>query len=239
MWQIETRSASNKGAPLNYRAIIFDLDGTLLDTLTDIAMAANDVLQSLGETAHPIADYRFMVGDGVLVLFQRALPATREDHDLLQECVHLFEKFYAIRWKETSAPYPEIPELLDWLTEENVPMTVLSNKPHPFTCQCVEELLPKWSFQVVLGQRPEIPRKPDPAGVYELLGRLGSLHDSTFEASEVLYVGDTNTDMQTAVASGCFPIGVTWGFRPEMELRQAGASTIIHHPIELQSLFTK
>ncbi len=147
---------------LTYRAVIFDLDGTLLDTLADIAMAANDVLAALGQETHGIADYRFMVGDGVSMLFQRACPMVLEDRILLQRCIDLFEQFYAIRWKESSGPYTEIPELLDWLTVQGIPMSVLSNKPHPFTCQCVSVLLSKWQFHAVLGQRPETPRKPDP-----------------------------------------------------------------------------
>ncbi len=220
-----------------YRAVIFDLDGTLLDTLHDIGSAANDVLTELDEPTHPIADYRFMVGDGVSMLFQRALPKTQANRELLQECVELFEKHYAVRWRESSCPYPEIPEILDWLCANNIPITVLSNKPHAFTCQCVELLLPQWKFDVVLGQRPDVPRKPDPAGVFDVVSQLNTLRKLSLQPSEIVYVGDTNTDMRTAIAAGCLAVGVTWGFRPEMELRESGAKCIIHHPTEIRKYF--
>ncbi len=101
-------------------------------------------------------------------------------------------------------------------------MSVLSNKPHPFTCQCVSVLLSKWQFHAVLGQRPETPRKTDPAGVFEIQSQLQNVVGTPLTTNEIVYVGDTNTDMQTANAAGCFAVGVTWGFRPESELRSAG-----------------
>lgn len=216
-------------------AVIFDLDGTLLDTLVDLAETTNLVLEQHHYPTHPIDDYRFLVGDGVRVLFERALPDEIEGvgaaRDVaLDQCVEAFHREYANRWNQKSSTYAGVPELLDSLSKRNVPMGVLSNKPHAFTLQCVETLLGNWNFSMVLGQRDGVPRKPDPAGVYEMLAAW------KLPAEQCLYVGDTNTDMRTGTAAGCITIGVTWGFRPREELLGAGANRIIDTPSELLEL---
>ncbi len=214
----------------SFSAVVFDLDGTLLDTLRDIGTAANDVLESLGKPVHSISDYRYLVGDGVAVLFQRALPETIHSLELRDRCVDGFRQRYAQRWNETSGPYDGIAELLTAMEQRGVPKAVLSNKPHSFTVQCVEEFLGKWKWSVVLGQSETVPPKPDPTGLKKLLDHLG------LPPEQVLYVGDTNTDMRTAVAGGCYPLGVTWGFRDRQELLESGALKIVEHPSEILSL---
>ena len=218
--------------PMTGSAVIFDLDGTLLDTLQDLADTTNSVLEKHDCPQHSVDQYRFLVGDGVNVLFQRALPADHAQKiwagkPLLDSCVAMFHEEYADRWHRTSGPYEGIPELLNKLTAAGIPLGVLSNKPHPFTVQCVEQLLGSWQFSAVFGQRQNVPRKPDPAGVHEILRQWN------LPASDCLYVGDTNTDMQTGRASGCITIGVTWGFRQREELQTAGAQYIIDSPEEL------
>lgn len=211
-------------------AVIFDLDGTLLDTLADIANAANDVLAEFQLPQHSIPDYRFMVGDGVSVLFNRALPKEKLSPELLEQCVIAFQKHYALRWNQSSRPYDGIPSMLNSLIDSGLKLAILSNKPQAFTEKCTSEFLSDWKFDDVLGASDARPRKPDPAGVFYILERWNLSADRCF------YLGDTNTDMQTAVSSGCLPVGVTWGFRKEQELRDSGAKWIIHHPSEFLDL---
>jgi phosphoglycolate phosphatase len=212
------------------RAVIFDLDGTLLDTLEDIAHATNKALESLGAPTHSLDAYRYMVGDGVTVLFHRAFPDSQEDTGLLSRCVDLFDRFYSDCWKNTARPYDGIPDLLDELVAEGTRIAILSNKPHAFTRQFADSLLGKWRFDPVFGARDEVPKKPDPAAVFEILESFG------LPANQVAYVGDTNTDMLTGRSAGCWTFGVAWGFRPKAELIRAGAHEIAESPHHLGRL---
>lgn len=212
-------------------AVIFDLDGTLLDTLTDIAEASNRSLAELQLPTHPTADYRTLVGDGVYVLFRRALPKeVADDEQLVHRCVAAFHRHYDRLWSATSRPYEGIGQMLQTLLDRHLPLAVLSNKPHEFTVSCVQHFFPHVPFARVLGHRDGAPRKPDPAGVEEILQRLSASPESC------LYVGDTNTDMQTALNSGCIPVGVTWGFRSAAELKASGAEHLIDRPQQLLML---
>lgn len=216
---------------MQYSAVVFDLDGTLLDTLDDIANAANDVLNSAGYPTHPIAAYRQFVGDGVAMLFQRALPATSRDRNVIERCAERFHDTYEQHWDDRTRPYDGIPELLDRLTELKLPLAVLSNKPHAFTERCVARFLARWEFQAVFGQRENVPRKPDPAAAQEIAASLSIPPDS------IVYLGDSNVDMQTARAAGMYAIGAAWGFRSAAELHEAGAELVIESPEELLRLF--
>lgn len=215
---------------MSYRAVVFDLDGTLLDTLEDIGVAANKVLAELSLHQHPIDSYRQFVGQGVRVLFESALPEEMRTLDVIDECAERFQIAYDREWDVRSKPYAGVPELLTALVQRELPLAVLSNKPHPFTVKCVERFLSAWPWHVVLGQSDEWPRKPDPAGALEIARRLG------VSSCDCLYVGDTKTDMQTAVGAGMFPVGVSWGFRAVEELREHGAAVIIDEPLELLKL---
>ena len=210
--------------------VIFDLDGTLLDTLRDIAAAANQVLLELRYPEHSLDAYRYLVGDGVRVLFQRALPDGVGTGQVVDRCVELFERHYAETWDRSSAPYAGIESLLELLERRGIPMAVLSNKPHAFTLQCVSRFFAPGRFDPVLGQRPHVARKPDPAGVDEICRQWG------IPAGRVFYLGDTNTDMWTACAAGCVAVGVTWGFRLASELEASGARFLIDEPVELLQL---
>ena len=210
------------------RGVIFDLDGTLLDTLVDIANSANDALHELGLAAMPFERYRELVGDGVRVLFERAI--AEEHRELREPGMLAFERHYALRYAETSRPYEGVAELLDQLVDRQVPMAILSNKPHTFTLRCVSELLGAWPFTPVFGYRDGLPKKPDPTVL------LTMLREMKVDASEVLYVGDTDTDMRTATAAGCPAIGVAWGFRQVEELLRTGAQSVIDQPQELLKL---
>ena len=216
--------------PTRFKAVIFDLDGTLLDTLADIGNAANDVLAERGHPTHNLEAYRHFIGDGVATLFQRILPEGLPTPKLIFECVSEFAVSYGRRWNENSQLYPGIADLLDELVRQNVPIAILSNKPHDFVGVCVAEFLSAWPFDPVLGQREGIPRKPDPAGVMEVAESL------KVAPEECVYVGDSSVDMLTAKNSGAFAVGVAWGFRPVDELVEYGASRILDSPSDLVEL---
>ena len=169
---------------MNFEAVIFDLDGTLLDTLEDIANSANGMLKGYGFPTHEIDSYRYFVGDGVTMLVSRVLPAEKLNDDTIAECEKVLRENYSRNWNVNTKMYDGIPELLDTLTEKRVKMAILSNKPDDFTKLCVDELLPKWRFEMILGQRDGIPKKPDPLGANEIAENLGIL------AERFLYLGD-------------------------------------------------
>jgi phosphoglycolate phosphatase len=214
------------------RAVLFDLDGTLLDTIRDLADATNAALGQLGFAAHPVGTYKRLVGEGVEMLIRRALPADRLDAATVARCAALMKQEYSDRWARTTRPFDGIPELLDALTARGIPLAVLSNKPDEFTQLCVARLLPRWRFAAVVGQSPGRPKKPDPAAALEIAARLGR------PPAEVLYLGDTDTDMQTAVAAGMFPVGALWGYRTRAELLAHGAKALLARPLDLLSLLS-
>ena len=206
------------------RAVLFDLDGTLLDTLEDLADATNRALARIGCPERPLENYRYYVGNGAVNLIRRALPEHRRDDETVGQCLAAFQEEYARNWDAKTHPYPGVPELLSALTERGVRIAVFSNKPDPFTKLCVDKLLPGHPFEVVLGASETVPHKPDTTGVELIVERLGIARE------EILYVGDTGTDMQTAGAAGMFAVGVLWGFRPADELAEHGAKILIAEP---------
>ena len=213
-----------------YKAILFDLDGTLLDTLEDLGNAANRVLDKYGFPTHTMADYRYFVGDGVVTLMNRALPEDKRNNDTIQICVKTFREEYGKSWNVKTRPYDGVPEMLDALVTHGLKMAVLSNKPDEFTKLCVTEYLPKWAFDIVLGQRNSLPLKPDPAGALEIAKCLD------VPSSNFIYLGDTAIDMKTAVSAGMFPVGALWGFRTGKELLESGARALIKRPQEILNL---
>jgi phosphoglycolate phosphatase len=213
----------------SFRAVVFDLDGTLIDTLADIATATNRVLRQHEYPEHPLEAFRMLVGSGVRTLMVRALPeSVRQDDELVTDCVAGFHHEYDTCWHDQSQLYDGIAELLDRLTQCRLPLTVLSNKPHAFTVKCAEHFLARWPLALVLGQREGIAHKPDPAGALEIAQHLA------VKPQQCLYIGDTSVDMQTATAAGMYALGVAWGFRTREELLRHGADRVINHPRELE-----
>jgi len=215
---------------VNFKAVLFDLDGTLLDTLEDIARSMNAVLINAGFPAHPVEAYRGFVGEGIANLVRRALPERCADERTVQQHVSAMIDEYGRRWAEHTRPYPEIPELLHALTVRKFKMAVLSNKMDNFTREMVKNLLGNWRFEEVLGAQPSIPRKPEPTGALLISRQCG------VRPEEVLYLGDSNTDMQTAVNAGMYPVGALWGFQSADQLLAAGAQKLIAKPLELLTL---
>jgi phosphoglycolate phosphatase len=208
-------------------AVIFDLDGTLLDTLQDLVNTLNTVLARHDYPVHTIDECRFLVGHGMRELVRKALPegvGTPETIDLL---LPEFMAHYADNWNMNSRPYPGIGAMLDSITEQGIKMAILSNKADHFTCLCAEFLLKEWKFDVVMGHHSGIAHKPDPEGALLVARMLGE------EPSSILYIGDSGIDMLTAKRAGMFPVGVLWGFRPESELVEFGAKALVQNPEEI------
>ena len=213
---------------LRIRAVLFDLDGTLADTLRDIGESVNHALASIGLPPHEIALYAAWVGDGVSMLCRRALGGQREDR--LDELVRHTGEHYRQHFMDHSVLYPGVADLLDALRERAIPVGVLSNKPHEFTVAMVQALCGRWEFAAVEGCRDEALRKPDPRVARMLCTTLGAAPEET------AFVGDTAVDIHTARNAGMIPVGVTWGFRDIDELREAGAKHFIDRPVELLRL---
>ena len=213
-----------------HKAVLFDLDGTLLDTLSDIGAAVNRVLAGKGFPAHELDVYRYFVGDGSAMLINRALPKEKRTDDVIRTCLAAYLEDYGRNWNVMTKPYEGIPEMLDALNDRGLKMAILSNKNHELAKRCTKELLSNWNFEVVIGQRNGVPPKPDPAGALEVAKRLN------LPPVDFLYMGDSGVDMKTAVASGMFPVGVLWGFRSMGELRDNGSLALINRPSEILGL---
>ncbi len=209
------------------RLVIFDLDGTLLNTIGDLTVAVN---HTLGECGYPLRTYdevRSMVGNGVLKLIERALPEKERTAENLARAREIFLPFYGAHNAEKTHPYEGIPELLEELRKRGVRMAVASNKYHEATCGLIPHYFPTIPFEVVLGQREGVPAKPHPQIVEDILSEVG------VERREVLYVGDTSVDMLTAKAAEVDAVAVDWGFRPREELATHNPLAIISHPLQM------
>lgn len=221
---------SYRGTLTTYKAVLFDLDGTLLDTLADVSNSMNAVLARAGCPIHDQERYKYLIGDGVENLVYQALPESRRDEATVAASVNAMREEYGRRWAEKTQPYPGVPEMLDALVARNMSMAILSNKMDDFTQLTVARLLPGWPFRRVQGALPGVPKKPDPTAALNIAASLG------LAPAEFLYVGDTGTDMATAVAAGMVPVGALWGFRPAEELTAHGARFLLQQPGDLLKL---
>ena len=210
------------------KAVIFDLDGTLADTLTTIAYFANQALETYGFSAIPKEKYRYMVGNGAKILVQRMLHENGDDSpESFAKVYPLYNQTYDDNFLYLTAPYEGIPEILAKLKDAGVKMAVLSNKPHSTTSKVVQALFGDDTFDLVWGQKEGVPLKPDPAALFGIMKELG------VTAEETVYVGDTAADMKTGKSAGAWTVGVLWGFRDEQELRDNHADAIIAKAEEL------
>ena len=216
-----------------YAAAVFDLDGTLADTLDDLANACNRAIAAFGVPAIERDRYRYLVGQGVDYLVEHALAtggADKQQH--AREAAQLHIDGYRQHMYDHSGPYPGVPEMLDALTAAGVKLAVLSNKPQRATAEMVGHMFKRWRFDAVWGYREPYAPKPDPASARALIDHLG------LTPAQTVYTGDTKVDMLTGKAAGFFTVGVTWGFRDEAELRDHGADRIVHHPAQLAAVVT-
>jgi phosphoglycolate phosphatase len=216
--------------------IIFDLDGTLLNTLDDLADCTNYVLQQNGYPTHEIDAYKYFVGNGVEMLLHRALPKNIPETDF-QEILHQFMHHYELHKADKTAPYEGIVETLEKLQEQGILLSVATNKPHDLLPELMQYYFPTIQWAAVFGNRKDVPIKPNPQIIYDILGVCrGVARNAPTDSDCILYVGDTAVDMETAQNAGITKVGVLWGFRTKEELEQAYADYIIAHPQELISL---
>ncbi len=212
------------------RAVMFDLDGTLLDTIADLGDAMNATLDALGFPTHDLAFYKKAVGDGAPMLAERALPPAARTPDGVRQALLRLRSEYEQRWTLKTRPYAGIEPLIRELRRRDLLLAVLSNKPESKTHDCVNYFFPDSPFTIVRGAIDGIPLKPSPDAALAISRQLG------MEPDQWLYVGDTDTDMQTAVRAGFFPVGAAWGFRDREELLTHGARTVIDTPADLLAL---
>ncbi len=211
------------------KLIIFDLDGTLLNTIADLAHCTNYALEQLGFPTHPTEAYPQMVGNGILKLFERALPEGAKTEENVLRVRTKFLPYYDVHNADYTAPYPGIPELLHTLHEKGCLLAVASNKHDAATRKLIESYFPDIRFAAVFGQREGIPVKPDPIIVHDILTLTGTPKE------EVLYVGDSGVDMQTALNAGVTACGVSWGFRQRTELESFLPEFIVDTPSAILS----
>jgi len=215
----------------NFKAVLFDLDGTLLDTLQDIANSTNFALTGMGFPQHDTETYRYFVGLGREYLALCALPETNRNQETVDRLVAAINTEYARHWADNTRPYPGIPELLDSLAEKKILIAVLSNKADDFTKIAVSQMLKKWHFEQVLGAQSGVPKKPDPQTALQIAREIG------VPPADFIYLGDSDVDMNTATSAGMYPAGAVWGFRTRDELKSGGAKVLLDNPLELLTLF--
>jgi phosphoglycolate phosphatase len=206
------------------KLIIFDLDGTLIDSLADLAASTNHTLRAHGFPEHPLDSYRHFVGNGVLTLIERALPDGARDGATIREILDEFTRYYGLHRGDLTAPYPGIKATLNAIRDRGTRLAVASNKYHSAALAMTRQHFGPRTFDIVLGHTEDLPLKPHPAILLEILAEMD------VAAGDALYVGDSGVDMQTAAAAGIRSIGVTWGFRPRRELLDAGARFIVDDP---------
>ncbi|WNL29818.1 HAD family hydrolase [Aliarcobacter cryaerophilus] len=207
------------------KTVIFDLDGTLLDSIEDIASSMNKVLESLQLPTHKIEDYKHFVGGGVDILVENAL--SNQSKEIKDEVIKRFKIEYDGKLHSKTLPYDGIYELLDELKKLDINLAVLSNKPHEFTVSYVNHFFKNYNFKEIHGQKKDVPKKPDPKAALDIVKFLNSSCENTY------FIGDTKIDMQTAKSANMTAIGVLWGFRDEKELRDFGADFIVSNPLEI------
>lgn len=207
------------------KLVIFDLDGTLLNTISDLGASCNHALAKMGFSQHPIAAYNFFVGNGVRKLMERAQPDA--DAATIDQLLVYFREHYDDHCTDTTLPYPGIPELLEELGRRGIAVAVATNKYESAAKKIIGHFFPDVPFVAVMGQIPERPAKPDPSIDFAIL------NEHPTPKAEVLHVGDSAVDIETARRACVESIGVTWGFRPVSELRKAYADHVVSSPAEI------
>ena len=208
------------------KSLIFDLDGTLINSLFDIAISMNKVLEKHNYPSHEIEKYNYFVGDGALVLVKNAMPYNSTEKEI-QNVLKSFIEIYEQNTHNNTFAYEGIYEMLQKIEELKIKKAVLSNKPHKFTLKYMENLFNNFNFQEIHGQKIDVPKKPDPTMAIEIATKLNT------NIEDMIFIGDTATDIKTAKNAKMKSIGVAWGFRPIEELKEAGADFIAHKPMDI------
>ena len=211
------------------KAVIFDLDGTLLNTIDDLGDSVNYVLKKHNYPTFSIEEYKYKVGNGMRKLIERSLPKHEQTDEKIEKILAEFMAYYGEHKMDKTAPYDNIEQLLKTLKQKGIKTAVVTNKAHISAKPLMDEVFPNL-FDAVIGQKDGVPTKPDPTSVFAVMKELGVSSD------ECLYLGDSGVDMQTAKNAGIFGIGVLWGFRKADELIENGAKKLINNPQELLEL---
>ena len=212
---------------MQYKAVIFDLDGTLINSLDDLADSANAMLESYGYPTFSVERYRYFVGNGSRKLIERVLPEAKRTPEFIDEALAKYKGIYEKNILTKTRPYAGILEMLATLRQQGIPLGLCTNKHQEAATAIVRGLFPAGTFQQVIGDRPGYPRKPDPTTALEIAAALGA------KPAETAYLGDSLVDMQTGVNAGFLPVGVLWGFREKAELVEHGAAVLLEKPVEL------
>jgi len=213
-----------------YKGIIFDLDGTLVNSLEDLADSMNSVLKSYDYPIHSYEAYKNFIGSGIKSLVSKALPEASVNEELIETCFNSMIEIYRVNCTHKTKPYNGIIELLDQLISRNIKLGVLSNKSDEFTKKIVASIFPDY-FEYVVGLSTKTPKKPNPFGALEISKNLG------LKPEQLIFVGDTEIDMETANNAKMFSVGVLWGFRSKEKLISAGAKMVISNPLDLLQFF--
>lgn len=208
------------------KAVIFDLDGTLLNTIEDLADSCNLALSTLGHPTHPTDAYFYFVGNGITTLARRILPGSTCMDNEIAECVALISSHYNSKWQCKTSVYPGILDLLHSMQQQHIILNVLSNKNETTVQRMVTHFLGDFSFRHVFGAVDNFKKKPNPGRALALATKL------QMEPCELMFIGDSKVDMQTAQNAGMFSVGVTWGFRSRQELVEHGGQIIIDSPMD-------
>jgi phosphoglycolate phosphatase len=210
-----------------YRCVIFDLDGTLVNTIADIAASMNHALQKLGYPLHSEDEYLKLVGNGLRNLAYKALPEDARDDETVERAYTEDVAYYREHPADYSKVYPGVRELTAYLNEKRVKLAVLSNKAEAISQEIIGKLFPLETFDIVQGERSGVPRKPDPASTWDILAELDVAN------KDAIFLGDSEVDIQTAHNAECADVGASWGFRGRVALEKAGADRIIDEPFDL------
>lgn len=213
---------------MNFKGVIFDLDGTMVNSLEDLADSMNTVLQRNNFPTHTLAAYKQFIGNGIRNLIWKSLPETyRSDELLIDTCYNLMIDDYRTNCVNKTRPYDGIIQLLDELEARNLKLAVFSNKADEFTRKIVLALFPKWKFEAIVGLSNEAYRKPNPSVPFQISEKFG------ISQNQIIYMGDSGVDMQTAVNAGMYAVGALWGFRTKEELTLNGAKYLLNNPLDL------
>lgn len=212
---------------MNYKAVIFDLDGTLINTLADLARSTNQALRQFALPEHPVESYRVRIGDGTRTMIARSVPSDRQE--LVDDVRASMAAHYKEHFADTSRPYDGVAEMLKCLRDKGMPLAVLTNKQSEYAVGLVEKFF-AGLFEMVLGDSVDYPLKPDPTSALAIAAKMG------VTAEETAFLGDTAVDMETAVAAKMFAVGALWGFRDRAELVASGAQAIMDQPGQFAKL---
>ena len=212
--------------------IIFDLDGTLIDSIQDIGLSTNQVLEKLGFQPHPLDAYKNFVGDGAMTLLKNTFGNDVEE-ETLQQALVLFKEIYGDKIHKNTKPYDGIYEMLESISNKDCYLAVLSNKPHEFTVEFIEHFFKQFPFVEIHGQKDEVPRKPNPQGIFNIANNLN------IKLQDIIFIGDTPIDIKTAKSAGVTSVAVSWGYRGIEELKKSNPDIIAKDTKHLSEILLK